>query len=254
MRQFLGAVASVCALVSGCLMSARVRGHAAVVMAAMLVGWMSPLTALAATTSYMLNQSNTTPPFADGTNYLQLTIMDGADAAGQLLGGYTTTSSDVLFRVDILSALTAYQGFEFGLDQFAFNTVLATLPKASNFVLPANWSLANPGNADGFGKFELRADTNGSANRVSMLSFAIKNYSGDSVLSYFELSSGNAGQGNYAYAAHVAGLVAPGGVTSAWFAGPLVAVPLPASLPLLLSALSAFLGLRRRPAIGVAAC
>lgn len=194
--------------------------------------------ASASTVTYFLNQSNTTPPFPDGTDYLRLTITDGADAAGVSLGSYTTTAADVVFRVDVLPSLSVYQASGFGLDQFAFNSALPTNPTSSNFVLPSGWSLAGPGNADGFGMFELRPDTNGAGNRLASLVFGIKNFSGDNALSYFDLSGGNAGQGNYAYAAHVAGLAAPGGVSSAWFAGP-TAIPLPGTLPLLLTTLSA---------------
>jgi hypothetical protein len=201
----------------------------------------------AATVSYFLNQSNTAPPFPDGVNYLSLTIMDAADAEGTTIGGYTTTSADVVFTVSVLASLPPGTGF--GIDQFAFNSVLSAPPASSNFALPTDWTLLAPGNADGFGQFELRTDTNGANDRLNPLTFAIKDVTGDTAVSYYELSSGNAGEGNYAYASHVAGLDAPGGVTSAWFAGPggtVATVPLPGAVWLLGPMLAGLLGVRRR--------
>jgi hypothetical protein len=192
--------------------------------------------ASASTTTVYLDQSNATPPFPDGSNYLQLTIMDGSNAAGISIGSYTTTSSDVVFTMATLPVLDQYANSngKYGLDEFAFNTTLNLSNYSSgNFVLPSNWSVGiGSANADGFGAFELIPQTSGSNHLADPLTFAIKGVSSDALATYFALSTGNAGQGNFDFAAHVIGLSIPGysSVTSVWFGGPNAApVPLPAA-------------------------
>jgi hypothetical protein len=205
----------------------------------------------ATTVSFYLNQSNYTPPtggtnyLPDGSNYLKLTIWDGTDAVGRSFNGYTTGSGDVVFELQTLAPVKQYQGAKFGLDEFAFNTTLALNQfNANSFKgLPSNWAVGiGSQNADGFGKFELTPNiSQGGANNVAdPLFFAISGINNDSAATYQELASGNPGQGQFDFAAHVINFSLPTdtATTSAWFGGNLPApVPLPAAVWLLLSGL-----------------
>lgn len=185
--------------------------------------------AQAASVSYFLDQSNITS-LPDGANYLKVTISDSV-----------TVSGNIDFKVETLSPLVSISTGGFGIDQFGFNTNLTITN--SNFVLPTNWSFIGVGNMDGFGKFELRTDTNGSAQRLATLDFSITGIAGDVISDYVMLSSGNAGQGNEFFAAHVAGFNA-NGATSAFFAGS-TPVPLPATAWLLGSGLIFLFGRKK---------
>src|SRR6516162_6522619 len=110
----------------------------------------------AAMQQFLLDNSNI-GPLPDGTPYLQLTIWDGSNAAGMQIGSYTTTSTDVVFRVTPLASLSQFAVGKFGLDEFAFNTIMNLNQfSTGNFKLPSNWTVGiGSQNADGFGKFEL---------------------------------------------------------------------------------------------------
>ncbi len=189
--------------------------------------------AQAATVSYFLDQSNVTS-LPDGNNYLKVTISDSATIIG-----------DIDFKVETLLPLTSIATGSFGIDQFGFNTIQGVTN--NNFVLPSNWSFIGLGNMDGFGKFTLRTDTNGSANRLPVLNFSITGVTGDVIADYIMLSSGNAGQGNEFFAAHVAGFNV-NGTTSAYFAGS-TPVPLPSAAWLFCSGLFGLVSFFRRKKI-----
>ena len=188
--------------------------------------------------SFFLDQSNIAQ-LPKGTPYLELTIFDGADAIGKTVGKYTAVNGDVVFEVTALQALSQYAGSKFGLDEFAFNTTdpLAMF-RTANFQLPNNWTVSmGPRNADGYGKFELLPMTNGANNMQTPLWFVITNITGDSASTYQEISTGNAGQGNTDFAAHVINFSVQG-ASSAWFGGQTpTPVPLPGDVWLLLSGL-----------------
>lgn len=197
-------------------------------------------TAQAAYISYHLSQTNVDAVLADGVNYARVTIDD--NIAGRLT-----------FTVSLTSALVSL-GDSVGIQQFGFNVAGAhALADASGsnaqWVLPGQWraSVAPPPNQlDGFGRFEVAVETTGSG-RGAPLIFQLIN-SGLSLTSFAELSSGNAGQGNQFFAAHIAGFDL-GGTTSGYFAGSAVApstVPLPAAGLLLPLGLAAAAALRRR--------
>jgi hypothetical protein len=193
-------------------------------------------TAGATTVSLFLEQSNISQ-LPNGSPYLELTMFDGANAAGKTIGSYTATSSDVVFEVTLLTALTQFAGSKFGLDEFAFNTTMPVNSyTSSNFKLPTNWTVdIGSANADGYGKFELIPSTNGANNTQNPLWFAVTNMAGDSVSTYQQMSTTNAGQGNVDFAGHVINFSVQG-ATSAWFGGE-TPVPLPAAAWLMLSGL-----------------
>lgn len=211
--------------------------------ATLFLGFLGVATnAQAETVSYYLDQSN---ELADGVNYLQVTISDGADGA-------------IDFEVTILEALSDIASDGFGLVSFGFNTTgAANSATEDNIVgLPDGWSVDSNNNQDGFGTFELIAEEHGAGDRVSpTLSFSIVGVSGDTVYDYLVLSSGNADeQGNQFFAAHVAGFDDPNSAeTSAYFGG-LTPVPVPAAVWLLGSALLCFASIgHRRPHVAGAA-
>ena len=106
------------------------------------------------------------------------------------------------------------------------------------------------------GRFDYVVSGNGGT-RIEPLSFSIRGITGDTPLSYFELSSNPASQGRVAYAVHVAGFAATSGssiatasattsgVTSMIVGGSTV-IPIPAAAWLLGSGLLALGGLARR--------
>lgn len=189
------------------------------------------VSAQATTVSYYLDQSNVTA-LPDNSNYLMVTIDDN--------GG----SGIVDFWVDTVpGAFTA--GTNFGIQSFGFNFTGATAPNAVDFIVPNGWNVdvPPPNNQDGFGDFDYIV-SNGGNNRQDPLHFSIATDEGLS--SFFALSSGNAGQGNVAFAAHVAGFTVSGSsVTSAWFGGS-TPVPIPAAAWLFGAGLLGLAGVARR--------
>lgn len=165
--------------------------------------------ASAASVSYFLDQSNDLP---DGTNYLKVTVSDG-------MAGL------IDFTVETLSPLTGIAGPNFGIEVFGFNSTLASLPSDSAIVnLPAGWTgnvVPPPNVGDGFGQFEFEVNGTGST-RQTTLTFSV-DVAGDTVLDYYELSGGVAGEGNAQFAALVGGFdtqsCTSGPCASAWFAG-----------------------------------
>lgn len=180
-----------------------------VVLALSLQAVFGAASASAASVSYFLDQSNDLP---DGTDYLKVTISDG-------------TAGLIDFTVETLSPLNGIAGPNFGIEVFGFNTTLATLPGDSALMnLPTGWTgnVAPPLNVDdGFGQFEFEVSGTGSA-RQTTLGFSV-DVAGDTILDYYELSGGVAGEGNMQFAALVGGYdtqsCTTGPCTSAWFAG-----------------------------------
>lgn len=187
----------------------------------------------AASVSYYLDQSNEDVLLPDGTNYLQVTIADG-------VGG------DIDVTVDILQPLLDIAGVNFGIQSFGFNTTSGTF--AGTVSGPSGWSTNIGMNESGFGNFVVVASGDGSNRQSPTLSFSISGIVGDTPADYAAFSTGNAGQGNQYFVAHVADFLdqdpGAGDVTSAYFAGS-TAVPVPAAAWLFGSALG-LLGWARR--------
>ncbi len=209
-------------------------------IATLMLTFASMSSALANTATYYLNQSNIDSVLPDGTGYLKVTITSSVAGVAN-------------FVVAPLYAFT--QGSNFGLQTFGFNYGGSSPITAGNFSgLAAGWSvdLPPPSNQDGFGKFDFIVQKG--SNRLSPLSFAVTGLGGAmpaDTLSYFaKLSSGNAGQGNQYFAAHLAGFTTnDANVTSGYFAGSAVTpVPEPETYATLLAGLCllGFTALSRR--------
>ena len=153
---------------------------------------LGPAPALAASVSYTLDQSNVNAaPYTDGTNFVQASIADNPNG-------------NIDFTVQTLPALSGNAGANYGIDSFGFNTLLSLT--AANFLnLPVGWGVQSTMNMGGFGNFVQVANGTGST-RVDPLTFSIGGISGDTPTDYVMPSTGNAGEGNTDFAAHVAGL------------------------------------------------
>ena len=199
-------------------------------------------TASAASVSYYLDTNNVG---LAQTNYLQVTISDG------LVVG------DIDFSVQTLPAFDALNpGNNFGMQSFSLNFDRAALSiGAANItnLSPNAWSFSlTESNVSQYGRFDINATGNGST-RTDLLSFTISGVAGDSINSYASTYSdipGNSGNPPQLFAAHVAGFdsngAASGGVTSGYFAGSSLAVPVPAAVWLFGGGLIALAGLLNR--------
>lgn len=184
--------------------------------------------ALAETKTYYLNQSNIAS-LPDGDNYLQLSI-------SSMVAGTASFS--------LAPVYSFAQDTNFGITSFGFNFAGANINAlaGTNFQgLAANWTVDTPPASaqDGFGKFDFVVETNN--NRLPQLNFTITGLGGasssDTLAQFAKLSSGNAGQGNFYFAAHLAGFQS-GNDSSAFFAGSTLApIPEPESYAMFLAGL-----------------
>ncbi len=166
----------------------QVLGGHRVIAAAFLWAAFSMAPAFGMSVSYYMDQANISP-FPDGHNYLKVTISDGA-------GG------NIDFKVEALASLDGLAAADYGLDSFGFNSTLGSMT-VSNFSLPSDWSVKFNKNQDGFGEFEYVVDTSGNSSLLDPLMFSIVGIAGDTPINYVSLSSGNAGEGNVYFGAHV---------------------------------------------------
>jgi len=202
----------------------------------------------ATSVSYFLDQSNTTPPFPDGSNYLTVTIDDngGIGASGDNVITFTVAT--------VAGAVTPGTG-SYGIQSFGFADIggfISGDSPSTEWILPTGWegNVPPPANGqDGFGRFDLVV-SNGGANRQDPLIFSLDVF-GDTIANYVDLSAnpGNnpnpPAEGNVFFAAHLAGFADTNGVTSAWFGGSTV-VPVPAAVWLFGSGLLGLVGIARR--------
>ncbi|MFZ1624521.1 MAG: VPLPA-CTERM sorting domain-containing protein [Gammaproteobacteria bacterium] len=208
--------------------------------ATLLIGVLSASSSQAASVSFFLDQSNRLP---DNVNYLQVTIADGAAGA-------------IDFTVSALQPLLDIADEGFGIQKFAFNVVGGTATERRDVTaLPDEWRARNGGRMDGFGRYDIKLDSHGK-NHQDPLTFSITGVDMDTVLSYVDLSTGRAKQGFSFFSARVVGLnnghcgsattkAEKSCVESAYFGGT-QAVPAPAAIWLLGTAVAGLTAVRRR--------
>lgn len=151
--------------------------------------------AQAAPLSFFLDRSN---KLADGINYAQVTIADGADGA-------------IDFTVTPLQPLLDLGGDKFEIRQFAFNLdPELDFSDAEATGLPNLWSLRGTRRMDGFGRFDLSIVGTGPAN-ITSLAFSIIGVDGDTPESYVDFSREPAKEGPSYFAAWIRGIIDDGG-------------------------------------------
>lgn len=200
----------------------------------------------AASVSYFLDQSD---KLADGVNYLQVTIADGANGA-------------IDFRVEALQPLLDLAGngtglYAFGIDKFAFNVVEggpwiypANVERPPQFVFGPNQPMGD------FGLYTVRLRTTSYKDVIGpTLEFSVVGIDFDTLATYIDFAI-NSLEGPSLFAAHLRGLdlgcggddfsAQTGGAckpTDAFFGG-VQAVPAPPAVWLLATAVAALGGRR----------
>jgi hypothetical protein len=174
----------------------------------------------AASISYFIDQSNALP---DGTNYLKVTVSDGAEGS-------------IDFTVEALQPLLDIAGENFGIQAFALNVIPGGDAEGANVTnLPDGWIVRDHYRMAAYGFFDIKL-YGGGQSRLDTLTFSIDGIDGDTPNDYAVLSTGNAADGHQFFAAKVAGFdfcpegASPGSkkcVTSGFFGGSSTAAPVP---------------------------
>jgi hypothetical protein len=191
----------------------------------------------AASISYYLDQNNAG---LAQNNYLQVTISDSLTVAG-----------DIDFSIQTLGAFDALNpGSNFGMQSFYFNFDMSQLSISTANVInlnPVAWRVAlSNSNVSQYGRFDISTTGNGST-RTDLLSFTISGVANDTINSYASVYSDVTGNNTpQLFAAHVGGFDNGSGISSAYFAGSSLAVPVPAAAWLFGSGLLALAGLINR--------
>ena len=185
----------------------------------------------AASIAFFLDQSNVLP---DGNNYLQITIDDEGLAGA------------INFKVQAIAPLTGFSGYNFGIQQFGFNSLALGVDNISG--LPDNWKLKHDKKMNEFGKFE-NILVGKKWHREDTLMFSIIGIEGDNIYSY---ANSHDGENGFFYSAYVGGFGHDGKCkksgdcfSKAYFAGG-SPVPVPAAVWLFGSGLLGLLGFVRR--------
>jgi MYXO-CTERM domain-containing protein len=150
--------------------------------------------------SWYLDQSNT---FADGINYGMVTI--DADSS----------TGEVQFTVDAFDVQPQYGPLNnFGFDAFAFNYAnLTSTPDQWSVSLPdPAWSQSPPppvGSSDGFGFFMVNEDGTGSTRQDPLVFTITLPTASEAIAGNFAQLNGGGDQGEFFFAAHVAGFTSP---------------------------------------------
>lgn len=211
----------------------------------------------AASVRYIMDQSNL---LSDGVDYLQVTI-DDEGVAG-----------NINFTVETLGALDSMAQEKYGLDLFAFNSQIE-LEDSSISGLQKKWSFDESGNISEYGVFSYEIKTDDKKSLTSILNFSITGVDGDVINDYILYSvfsgdeegeseeedrdddseegdnkehseNGTRELSEIFFAAHVKGFKITGDpeVESAFFAGGMKPVPLPAAVWLFLSGIIGLTG------------
>jgi hypothetical protein len=146
--------------------------------------------------TFALDQSNALP---DGVTYgtVMVETYDGVGAGG---GGLVAGQARITVTID--PSLYSALGPNFGLADFGFNSVAPIT--AGDISAPAGWTI-DPNHAeDGFGKFDWGLVSPSGPGSYPSLVFYVNNLGANATVSNFQKdSSGNAGEGNVFFAAHV---------------------------------------------------
>jgi hypothetical protein len=165
---------------------------------------------------------------------------------------YATVHWDVVgttasFTIDVNNAVLT-GGSNFGIQDFYFNTNIATLD-AVDFALPSGWGVSFNQQADGFGTFDVNAgDAPGDGQtRYDPVTFSITDAGISSTDQFFFLSDLPAGHGQGHFGAHIAGFNALNDKDSSFFRDgeSYTSVAAPASLLLSILGLGTLPVLRR---------
>jgi hypothetical protein len=194
---------------------------------ALLAGLTITMQANASSLAVYLDQVNVDLGFPAGTNYLQVTISDGADG-------------NIDFKVETSESLSNQAGPNFGIQSFSLNFGDSGAT-AGNLQLNNGWGVKdNSPNHSIFGRFDVQINGTGSS-RQDPLEFSIVGVAGDTPEDYIKEFSSR----NTLFAAHVAGFdssidslnVTNSNLSSAQFGGSSV-VPLPPAAWLMISGLA----------------
>lgn len=183
----------------------------------------NPFLTRPASLSFCLNQSNALP---DGTNYLQVTLTDNG--------------SGVDFLVQTLDPLNDIAGRHFGIQKFGFNFTGGSSYEITD--LPDYWRVKEDKRMSEFGRFDIRLQGKGKS-RTDSLSFTV--------------NGASLGDFGSLFSAHVAGFEwcriderrswcsGKDCLSSAYFAGSVTAVPIPAAVWLFGSGLLGLVGVAK---------
>ena len=169
--------------------------------------------------SWIMDQSNT---FADGTPYGQVDIL--ADSV----------AGSVKFTVDAFNVQPLYGTLSnFGLQKFGFNfDNVTSAPGTWTVALPTDWTQDTNSNLDGFGNFEVKEAGDGSSRQDPLIFTITLPTASEAIATNFAVLGSGGAQGNFFFAAHVAGFGTTPGSHYIGGSGSTTVVPAPGAVAL----------------------